>query len=243
MKLIKEKKLLSQKLFLQETRKSEKRLRDIIASEEYKFWKVLSRNSRFSENLLALDIRLLENYYKSLGYYDVNISSRSAELKLDNQEVEITYSIDAGNRYIIKKISTNVDQVFDKNLFYPLNNKFEKVVGDYYSPFKIRKLLEDIDDLIEKQNLQFVEHNVEEIIEGDAIEIKFNIFEGEKILVERINILGNNVTNESVIRGELLLDEGDPFTDLKLNKSISKIKSEIFLVKLHRKSLMVLHPI
>ena len=54
--------------------------------------------------------------------------------------------------------------MFDKNLFYPLNNKFEKVVGDYYSPFKIRKLLEDIDDLIEKQKLQFVEHNVEEII-------------------------------------------------------------------------------
>ena len=54
-------------------------MRDIIASEEYKFWKVLSRNSRFSENLLALDIRLLENYYKSLGYYDVNISSQSAQ--------------------------------------------------------------------------------------------------------------------------------------------------------------------
>tara|TARA_Y100001970_G_scaffold290827_1_gene425879 strand:+ start:2398 stop:4632 length:2235 start_codon:yes stop_codon:yes gene_type:complete len=217
--------IISKIIFTGDKKIREKRLRDIIASEENKFWKVLSRNSKFSENLLALDIRLLENYYKSLGYYDVNISSQSAELKSDNQEVEITYSIDAGNRYIIKKISTNVDQVFDKNLFYPLNKKFEKVVGDYYSPFKIRKLLEDIDELIEKQNLQFVEHNVEEIIEGDAIEIKFNIFEGEKILVERINILGNNVTNESVIRGELLLDEGDPFTDLKLKKSISQIKS------------------
>tara|TARA_A100001011_G_scaffold399717_1_gene509786 strand:+ start:1704 stop:3938 length:2235 start_codon:yes stop_codon:yes gene_type:complete len=203
----------------------EKRLRDIIASEEYKFWKVLSRNSRFSENLLALDIRLLENYYKSLGYYDVEISSKSAELISETQEVEITYSIDAGNRYLIKKISTNIDPVFDKNLFYSLNKNFKKVIGDYYSPFKIKKLLEDIDNVIEKQNLQFVEHNVEEIIEGDTISIKFNIYEGEKILVERINILGNNITNESVVRGELLLDEGDPFTDLKLKKSISKIKS------------------
>ena len=43
--------------------------------------------------------------------------------------------------------------------------------------------------------------------------------------VERINILGNNITNESVIRGELLIDEGDPFTNLNLDKSISKIKS------------------
>ena len=47
------------------------------------------------------------------------------------------------------------------------------------------------------------------------ISLIFNIFEGEKILVERINITGNNITNEDVIRGELILDEGDPFTKLK----------------------------
>ncbi len=211
--------------FIGDKKIREKRLRDIIASEEHKFWKVISKNSKFSENLLSLDIRLLENYYKSLGYYDVNVSSQSAELKSKSQDIEITYSIDAGNRYIIKKISTNVDPVFDKNLFYSLNDKFKKIVGSYYSPFKIKKLLENIDEVIEKQNLQFVEHNVEETIEGDSIIVKFNIFEGKKVLVERINILGNNITNESVIRGELLLDEGDPFTDLKLNKSISKIKS------------------
>ena len=203
----------------------EKRLRDVIASEEYKFWKFISRNTKFSKNLIDLDKRLLTNYYKSAGYYDVQISSQSAELKQDSHEVEITYSIDAGNRYIIKKITTEVDPVFDKNIFYDLNDKFKKIVGDYYSPFKIKLLLDDIDELIEKNNLQFVEHNVEEIVEGDSIIVKFNISEGEKILVERINILGNSVTNESVIRGELLLDEGDPFTSLKLNKSIAEIKS------------------
>ena len=47
---------------------------------------------------------------------------------------------------------------------------------------------------------------MEEIIENDAITIKFNIFESEKVLIERINILGNSVTNENVIRSELLLD-------------------------------------
>ncbi len=203
----------------------EKRLRDVIASEEHKFWKVISRNTKFSQNLINLDKRLLTNYYKSSGYYDVKISSQSAELKPESQEVEITYSIDAGNRYIIKKIVTDIDPVFDKNIFYPLNDEFKKIIGGYYSPFKIKLLLEDIDDLIEKNNLQFVEHNVEETIEGDSILIKFNITEGQKVLVERINVLGNNVTNESVIRGELLLDEGDPFTKLKLDKSISKIKS------------------
>ena len=74
-------------------------------------------------------------------------------------------------------------------------------------------------------NLQFVEHNVEEILGENTIAIKFNINEGERQLVERINILGNNITNRSVIRSELLIDEGDPFTNLTLDKSIAKIKS------------------
>ncbi len=202
----------------------EKRLRDVIASEEDKFWKFISRNTRFSQNLVNLDIRLLTNYYKSIGYYDVKVASNSAEIK-QSGNVELIYTIDAGKRYFIKKIVTNADSVFDKNLFYSLNKEYQKIIGSYYSPFKIKKLLEEIDSLIERNNLQFVEHNVEEIIEGDSIVIKFNIYEGEKTLVERINVLGNNITDESVIRSELLLDEGDPFTKLGLDKSIAKIKA------------------
>ena len=215
---------ISKIIFIGDKKIREKRLRDVIASEEDKFWKFISRNTKFSQNLINLDKRLLTNYYKSIGYYDVVINSNSVEIKKSG-EVELTYSIDAGKRYFIKKISTNTDPVFDKNIFYPLDKLYNKVIGSYYSPFKIKKLLDEIDELIENNNLQFVEHNVEETIEGDSINIKFNIFEGEKKLVERINILGNNVTNEDVIRGELVVDEGDPFTNLGLEKSISKIKA------------------
>ena len=72
----------------------EKRLRDIIASEEDKFWKFISRNTNFSENLINLDTRLLTNYYKSIGYYDVSVNSSSAEFSKSG-EIEIIYSIDA----------------------------------------------------------------------------------------------------------------------------------------------------
>ena len=200
------------------------RLRDVIASEENKFWKFITRNTNLSENLIELDKRLLVNYYKSLGFYDINIKSNIAELK-DTGDAELTYSIEEGKRYTINKISTNVDPVYDKNLFFPLNKNFQKFIGEYYSPFKIKKLLEDIDELIEFNNLQFTEHNVQEIIEGDSINIVFNIFEGDKTLVERINIKGNTITNEDVIRGELILDEGDPFTKLSLDKSIAELKA------------------
>ena len=210
-----------------------KRLKDVIASEEDKFWKVISKNTNFSKNLVDLDKRLLENYYKSIGYYDVKISSSIAEINEDDANAKIIYSIDEGKRYIINKISTKVDKVFDKKIFFPLNDIFKEYAGDYYSPFKIKKLLDEIDRLIEFNNLQFVEHNVEEIIENDTVNIVFNIFEGEKNLVERINITGNNITNEEVIRGELILDEGDPFVNLNLEKSIAEIKARRIFKKVN----------
>ena len=200
-----------------------KRLRDVIASEVDYFWKIITRNTNLTENLINLDKRLLTNYYKSLGYYDAKINSSIAKIT-SSGKAELTYSVEEGKRYTINKISTNVDSVFDKKLFFPLNKNFNKYVGKYYSPFKIKKLLENLDELIENNNLQFVEHNVQEIIDGDSINIVFNVFEGKKVLVERINITGNNVTNENVIRGELLIDEGDPFTNLNLEKSIAEIK-------------------
>ena len=199
------------------------RLIDIIASEVDKFWKIISRNTNFSENLIRLDVRLLTNYYKSLGFYDVKVKSNFAQIN-QSGNADLIYSIDEGNRYIINKISINVDKVFDKKLFFPLNKLYEKHVGDYYSPFKVKKLLEELDELIDDNNLQFVEHNVQEVIEGESINIIFNVFEGEKKLVERINITGNSITNEDVIRGELILDEGDPFTKLNLEKSVAEIK-------------------
>ena len=140
-------------------------------------------------------------------------------------KAELIYSIEEGERYTINKISTNVDPVFDKNLFFSLNKTYKKYIGEFYSPFKIKKLLEELDELISNNNLQFVEHNVEEEVLEKTISIKFNIFEGKRELVERINIIGNNITNENVIRAELLLDEGDPFTRLNLNKSISRLKA------------------
>ena len=226
---------ISKIIFIGDKKIRDKRLRDIVASEEHKFWKIISRNTKFNQNMINMDTRLLKNYYRSIGYYDVQIKSNSAQISNKSGDIELIYSIDAGNRYIIKKIITNADPVIDKNLFYSLNKEYQRFIGSYYSPFKVKKLLEKIDELIANNNLQFIEHNVEEIIEEDSIVIKFNIYEGEKVLVERIDIIGNSITNESVIRGEMEIDEGDPFTNLSLEKSTANIKSRNIFRKVEQK--------
>lgn len=203
----------------------DRRLRDIITSQETKFWKVLTKNTNLNENNILLDKRLLTNYYKSIGYYDVKVLSEIVELKADFQ-AEITFNINAGTRYKISKISTKVDSVLDKKLFIPLNEIYQKVIGSYYSPFIVKKLLDELDLIISNEDLQFIEHNVNEIINNDTIELVINVLEGQKVIVEKINIIGNSVTNETVIRSGLLLDEGDPYSKVKVDKSISEIKGK-----------------
>ena len=203
----------------------DRRLRDIITSQENKFWKVLTRNTNLNQSNIELDKRLLTNYYKSIGYYDVKVLSEIVEIK-DNFLAEITFNINAGTRYRISKISTNVDQVLDKNLFLPLNEIYKDTIGKYYSPFIVKKLLDELDLIISNEDLQFIEHNVNEIVKEDTIELIINVIEGQKIVVEKIDILGNSVTNEVVIRSALLLDEGDPYSKVKVDKSISNIKSK-----------------
>ena len=210
--------------FIGDKKIKDKTLRDIIASEEDKFWKFLSKNTDLNFNNTELDKRLLVNYYKSIGYYDVQVLSSNAEITSNNDTI-LTYNINAGTRYKVSKISTNVSDVFDKKIFFSLEKEFKKVVGKYYSPFKVTKLLDEIDALILENDLQFVEHSVSESISGETIEVKINIFEGNKQLVERINIKGNTITDESVVRAELMLDEGDPFSNIKVEKSIAKLKS------------------
>ena len=209
--------------FIGDKKIREKKLKSIIASEEHKFWKVISKNSKFNKDLINLDKRLLTNYYRSIGFKDVEVSSSFANLT-DEGNINLTYSIEAGTRYRINKLTTNVDPVFDKKFFSSLNKIYKNIAGEYYSPFKIKEVLDEVELIIERNNLQFVEQSVNEKKDGNNINLIFNIFEGEKFLVERVNILGNNITDEAVIRGELILDEGDPYTDLALQKSIAEIK-------------------
>ena len=202
-----------------------KRLRDVIASEEHRFWKFISKNVYLNSERIELDKRLLKNFYLSKGYYNVEIVSTSAESKGDRTDIELTYSINAGERFRIKKLSTDIDPVFDKSLFGDLKDEYRSFAGEYYSPFKIQKILSKIDNIVDQNELQFVQSSVNEIVDKDGIDITFKIFEGPKIQIERVNIFGNTVTSDTVIRSELLLDEGDPFSKVKLNQSLSELKA------------------
>ena len=222
--------------FIGNKKVKEKRLRDVIASEEHKFWKVISRNVYLNAERIELDKRLLKNYYLGRGYYNVEVVSSSAESDSET-DINLTYSINAGERFRVKKLATDIDPVFDSSIFQRLEDEFKNFAGDYYSPFKIQKILTKIDDIIDDNELQFVQHSVSETVDEDGIDVVFKIFEGPKVQIERVNIFGNTVTSDSVIRAELLIDEGDPYSKVKLGKSISNLRARNIFKKVSEKIL------
>ena len=210
--------------FLGDKKIREKKLRDIITSQENQFWKVLSRSIYLNKERIELDKRLLTNYYRNKGYYEVEVKSTNVEYA-EGEGFVLTFNVNAGKRYKFKKIFANVSDNLNQSAFVSLEKDFNKLVGSYYSQSNLRKVLEKIDKLSEQKELQFISHNVLETLDKDGIEVKINIFEGEKVIIERVNILGNNVTNDSVIRSYLIVDEGDPFSALLFNKSINEIRA------------------
>jgi len=219
-----EKAKIAKIFFLGDKKIREKKLRDIITSQENRFWKIISRSVYLSKERIELDKRLLKNYYRNKGYYEIDVKSTNVEYS-EGEGFVLTYNIDAGKRYKFKKIFANVAETLDQDAFLSLEKEFDKLVGEYYSQRKLKRVLDKIDKLSELKELQFINHNIIETLDNDTVEVKINIFEGEKIIIERINIVGNSVTNDSVIRSALIVDEGDPFSDLLVNKSINEIKA------------------
>ena len=202
----------------------DRKLRSVIVSEEYKFWKFISGKKFLNQNLIDLDERLLKNFYLNRGFYNVKINSSFAKM-LNETEFELIYNIVPNNRFFFNKISLELPVDFDQTNFEDLNKLFKKLNGEKYSLFIIEKILKEIDKIILDEEYKTLKTEVDENIFDNKINLTFSINEGQKFIVDRINIYGNNITQENVIRNQLLIDEGDEFNSILTSKSINNIQS------------------
>ena len=183
-------------------------LRNVIVSEEYQFWKIISGKKFLNENLVNYDKKLLNDFYKDKGFYKVNIESSFANF-LGDDKFELNYNISAGEKYFFNDLVLNLPLDYDASNFEELNLMLSNLKGESYSVKSITKILDKIDSLVLSKEYEFLKSNVIESIENDLINLTFNIEESEKFYVEKINIFGNNVTQEQVIRNNFIVDEGD----------------------------------
>ena len=210
--------------FIGEKIYKDRKLRSIILSEESKFWKFISGKKFLNQNLLDLDEKLLRKFYLNKGYYNVKINTSFAKI-INNNEFELIYNVNAGQKYFFDKLTLNLPIDFEKENFSQLNSLFDELKDEPYSLYVIEKILDEIDNIVLDEEFKSIESTVDEKLVNNKINLNFNIIEGEKYSVSRINILGNNITQENVIRNQLLIDEGDEFNSILATKSINNIKS------------------
>jgi outer membrane protein insertion porin family len=199
-------------------------LRNVILSEEYRFWKFISGKKYLNENLINYDKRLLNNFFKNRGFFNVKIGSSFANY-LGNDKFEIIYNISSGEKLYFNEFNVNLPLDYEQSNFNQLNKTFDKFRGEPYSLNAIEKILKEIDKIVLNEQFEFLKSTVKEQIEGNLINLTFEIGESEKFYVEKINIYGNNITREDVIRNNLLIDEGDAFNELLQTKTINRLKS------------------
>ena len=211
-------------VFLGEKVFKEKRLKEVIVSEEHKFWKFISKNVYINQELINLDKRLLSNYFRNNGYFKVKIENSFVEFD-KNSNFNLIFNITPGKKYFFNDFSLNLPINYDAKLFKKITKKFSKLKGDKYSLLKINDLIDDINDIALSKQYEFINASIVEKINGDKIDFDINISESDKFYIEKINIKGNFNTLEEVVRNNLIVDEGDPFNEILFNKSVNNIQS------------------
>ena len=201
-------------------------LRNVIVSEETKFWKFITRNKYLDSNRIKTDVLKLDKFYRNRGYYAVKIKSTTAIINEENQ-FELVFNINAGEKFYFDKVKINETKNIEIENFKIFQEKFDKLSGEKYSQKKVQNLVNDLNDYTLNNDFIFINANFEEIIkENNKIDVNINFDDIKKTYVDRINILGNFITDEKVIRNMLIIDEGDPFNKILFEKSISDMKSE-----------------
>ena len=186
-----------------------RKLRKIILSEETRPWKFITKNKYLNPNRISTDVNLLNKFYKNRGFYNVKIKSSYATVE-NNKNFKLIFSIDAGEKFYFNDFLLNItDDYVDKN-FDKINNTFEKLKGSLYSIKSIDEIKDEIDKIALQKEFVFIDAKYEEnIIDQNKINIQFFLNELEKSYVDKINIFGNFITEEKVIRNALIIDEGD----------------------------------
>ena len=208
----------------------DKKLKNIIISEEYKFWKFISGRKFLNENLIDLDKRLLKNFYLNKGYYNAKVNSSFAKLVNDNQ-FELIYNIDANEKYYFDNIELELAIDYDENNFSDLKSSLKKLKGKPYSINNISKIIKTIENIVLQEQFESIKVIPLENLVDNKINLTFKVEESEKFVVKKINIFGNNITQENVIRNQFEIDEGDPFNEILYNKTLNNIKSLGFFKK------------
>ncbi len=202
---------------------SENKLREVVSSREEAWWRFLSSTDSYDPERLVYDRELLRRFYIRNGYVDIDISQPTAELAPDRSAFFVSYTVNEGERYRLGKvdIKSNLRNLDPADL----QSTVDVTEGDWYDGTEIETINESLGDAVRARGYAFVDvrPDVRPNKQTHTVDVTFNVGEGPRVYVERIDIVGNVRTKDKVIRREFRLAEGDAFNSQLLRRSRQRL--------------------
>ncbi|HEY4585100.1 MAG TPA: outer membrane protein assembly factor BamA, partial [Brevundimonas sp.] len=204
---------------------SDSDLAGVMVTKTSKWWRLFSSNDNYDPNRLDYDREQLRKFYTNRGYYDFRILSSVAELKPDNSAFGVTVTVDEGDRYNFGEIKVVTENDRLNADFLQLLLPIRK--GDLYESDRIQAAVDTLTFAAGSAGYAFVEINptYRADPETDTVNVTFNVREGQRVYIDRINVVGNTRTLDSVIRRELMVGEGDAFNRSLVERSRNNLRA------------------
>jgi outer membrane protein insertion porin family len=202
-----------------------------INTRESRWYSFYSGNDTYDADKVSYDKELLRKFYVSKGYADFNVISSTAEITKDKKSFILTYTVSEGDKYTFGEMA--VTSSLPKLKAEALNNSIKTIKGKTFNAELVDDTVEDMTNLLNDMGYAFVDINsvYNSDTEKNIIGIQYEISEGPKVYINRINITGNTRTKDKVIRREFRLAEGDPFNAAKIKRSKQRIDNLGFFDK------------
>ncbi len=203
-----------------------KTLQKIISSSPERWYQFLSDSDKYDPNRLQYDQELLRKFYLENGYADFKIKSAIAELSPQRDAFYLTFTMEEGEPY--KLGTVDVATKLPRERVPNLTPSITTHAGDTYNATEVETSIDKITDVLGDSGFAFVEvtPEIKRRAGGEKIiDLVYNVSEGPKVYVERINIFGNLRTLDEVIRREFKLSEGDAYSTSKLKRTEQRLNN------------------
>ena len=196
-----------------------------IATEESRWWKFLASNDNYDPDRLQFDRESLRRYYINRGYADFKVLSAVAQLTPDRTSFYLTFTVQEGQRYKVGKI--DIDSKIRELPAAHLRPLVNVIPGDIYSQEGVQKTIDALENAAGTQGYAFaqVHPRIKRNPDIRTIDLGFEIVQGPRVYIEKINIAGNTRTHDDVIRRQFRLQEGDAFNRVLIDRSRTRIRA------------------
>ena len=204
---------------------SDGELRGEMVTKQARLTSFFSSNTSYDPDRLAFDQQKLHQFYLTEGYADFRVVSAVAELTPDKRDFIITYVVEEGERYKFGDVSVESQlRDFDSDA---MTGRLPMKEGDYYDAKLVEDTVEQISELAGTFGYAFadVQPQFERNRETLTMDVNFVLRQAPRVYVERVDVNGNTLTQDKVVRREFRIGEGDAFNSLQVKRTTARINS------------------